>query len=69
VRARLRALPGGVLAVAGAGLVQPGHIYPGLGTLAMVLIAAGLVLLVLVTRGPAVVPRTTEGPATSTGPS
>jgi hypothetical protein len=69
VRARLRALPGGVLSVAGAALVQPGHIYPGLGTLAMVLIAAGLVLLVLVTRGPAVVPRTTEGPATSTGPS
>jgi hypothetical protein len=69
VRARLRALPGGVVAVVGAALIQPGHIYPGLGTLAMILLAGGLVLLILVTTGPAVVPRTTEGPATITGPS
>jgi hypothetical protein len=69
VRARLRALPGGVLAVVGAVLVQPGHIYPGLGTLAMALVAAGLVLLVLVTAGSSVGPRTAEGPATIAGPS
>lgn len=66
---RLRALPGGVLAVVGAALVQPGHIYPGLGTLAMVLVAVGLVFLALVTTGKAAVPPTTKGPATVAGPS
>lgn len=72
VRRRLRALPGGVLAVAGAVLVQPGHIYPGLGTLAMLLLAAGLVALaveVTPTRRAADTPGTSEGPATIAGPN
>lgn len=72
IHARLLALPGGVLAVVGAALVQPGHIYPGLGTLAMLLLAAGFVLLALAAtsaqRGE-IAPETTEGPATVAGPS
>jgi len=39
-------LPGALLACIGAALVQPGHIYAGLGTLAMLLLAGGLVVLV-----------------------
>jgi hypothetical protein len=71
MHARLRALPGGVLAVIGAVLVQPGHIYPGLGTLAMLLLAGGLGLLALATTSGhrQVEPRTTEGPARTAGPS
>jgi len=72
VHRRLRALPGGVLAVAGSVLVQPGHIYPGLGTLAMLLLAAGLVALaveVAPMRHAADTPETTEGPATIAGPT
>jgi hypothetical protein len=71
VHARLRALPGGILAVVGALLVQPGHIYPGLGTLAMLLVASGLILLALAatSKNGKVPPRTTEGPATVAGPS
>jgi len=71
-RRRLRAIPGGVLATAGALLVQPGHIYPGLGTLAMLLLAAGFVALALEAaplRRVDVAPDTTEGPATIAGPS
>jgi hypothetical protein len=43
----VRTLPGAVLACAGAVLVQPFHIYAGLGTLAMLLLAGGFVVLVL----------------------
>ncbi|MDN4640108.1 hypothetical protein QCD70_07620 [Agreia sp. PsM10] len=71
VARRLRALPGGALAVAGAVLVQPGHIYPGLGTLAMLLLAAGFIALaveIAPTRRAAPTPGTTEGPATIAGP-
>lgn len=53
IEARFRAIPGGVLAVVGAALVQPGHIYPGLGTAALVILACGLALLaVTVTAEP-----------------
>jgi hypothetical protein len=77
-RAPLWAVPGGLLAVTGAALVQPGHIYPGLGTLAMVLLAVGLALLaVAVTVGPPATTtpttngagKTTKGPAIDAGPS
>jgi hypothetical protein len=78
IRAPLWAVPGGLLAATGAALVQPGHIYPGLGTLAMLLLAVGLALLaVAVTVEPrtAASPAktspapTTEGPAIDAGPS
>lgn len=72
LRRRLRALPGGLLAVVGAVLVQPGHIYPGLGTLAMLLLAAGFIALAVETtpaRRAADAPETTKGPATIAGPS
>ncbi|MBF4633782.1 hypothetical protein ITJ38_05120 [Agreia pratensis] len=72
MHARLRALVGGVIAVIGACLVQPGHIYPGLGTAAMLLLAAGLVMLALAatsTNGSSGAPGTTKGPATLAGPS
>lgn len=42
-------VPGSVLALTGAVLVQPGHIFGGLGTLAMLLLAGGLVVLVFTT--------------------
>ncbi|SMQ63800.1 hypothetical protein [Agreia sp. VKM Ac-1783] len=71
IRARLRALPGGILAVVGACLIQPGHIYAGLGTAAMLLLAAGLVLLALTatSKRSSVAPTTAKGPATVAGPS
>ena len=51
IRRRLSAVPGAALSLAGAILVQPGHIYPGTGTLAMGLLAAGFALLAVeVTR-------------------
>ncbi|MGV8894832.1 MAG: hypothetical protein ACOH1U_00035 [Rhodoglobus sp.] len=51
------ALPGVILAAGGAILVQQGHIYPGLGTVAMVLLAAGFALMaVAVTRVPVAQP-------------
>ncbi|PPF62897.1 hypothetical protein C5E11_09625 [Clavibacter michiganensis] len=72
IRVRLRALPGGVVAVIGACLVQPGHIYPGLGTAAMLLLAAGLTLLALAITSSMSsdrAPGTTKGPASNAGPS
>ena len=78
VRAPRWAVPGGLLAVTGAALVQPGHIYPGLGTLAMLLLAVGLALLAIaatVESRAAASPSatgaspTTEGPAIDAGPS
>lgn len=54
--AGVTSLPGTLLATVGAALVQPGHIYPGLGTAAMLLLAGGFVILAFsVTRAPAVV--------------
>lgn len=52
--AGLAALPGLLLAAAGAALVQPGHIYLGLGTVAMLLFAAGFVVLALTVTRPQV---------------
>ncbi len=53
LRARLVAVPGAVLALAGAVLVYRGHIYFGYGTLAMLLLAAGFTILALaVNRAP-----------------
>jgi len=43
--AGVTAVPGAVLAVVGALLVQPGHIYLGLGTVAMLLLAGGYVVM------------------------
>jgi len=43
--AGVTALPGAVLATVGAVLVQPGHIYLGLGTVAMLLFAGGFVVM------------------------
>ena len=47
--AGLGTLPGAILACAGAALVQPGHIYAGLGTVAMLLLGGGFVVLALMT--------------------
>ncbi len=47
--AGLPTLPGTLLAALGAGLMLRGHIYPGLGTAAMLLLAGGFVLLVVTT--------------------
>ena len=50
-RAGLLALPGAVLATAGSVLFYFGHVYPGRGTLAMLLLAGGYAALMLaVTR-------------------
>jgi len=49
VVARLTALPGALLAVAGAVLLYRGHVYFGYGTLSMLLMAAGFTVLALVT--------------------
>jgi hypothetical protein len=47
------ALPGAVIATIGAILVQEGHIYLGLGTVALMLLAAGFVIMAItVTRSP-----------------
>jgi len=55
--ARFAALPGAVLAVLGAYLVYPGHIYFPVGTVSMLLLAAGFgALAVAVTRAPATRP-------------
>lgn len=43
--AGIRALPGALLATVGAALVLPGHIYLGLGTVAMLLFAGGFVVM------------------------
>lgn len=43
--AGLGTLPGALLAVVGAVLVQPGHIFLGLGTVAMLLLAGGYVVM------------------------
>lgn len=45
--AGVTSLPGAFLATVGAALVQPGHIYLGLGTVAMLLLAGGLLVMVL----------------------
>jgi hypothetical protein len=67
---RLLAVPGGLLGIVGAALVQPGHIYPGLGTLAMLLLAAGFALLACAAlSNRAEGSTTTKGPATVAGPS
>ena len=56
--AGVSALPGAVLAAVGAALVLPGHIYLGLGTVAMLLFAGGYVVLAMaVTRAAAGEPR------------
>ena len=47
--AGIATLPGTILAVVGAVLVQPGHIYAGLGTVAMLLLAGGFVIVAIVT--------------------
>lgn len=49
-------LPGTFLACIGAALLQPGHIYAGLGTLAMLLLGGGFVVLALQTAHPKVNP-------------
>jgi hypothetical protein len=70
LRNRLIGATGGLLAIAGAALVQPGHIYPGLGTLAMLLLAAGFALMAIAVTSPLPArPSTTKGPATVAGPS
>ena len=52
-RAGLVALPGAALATAGSVLFYFGHVYPGRGTLAMLLLAGGYAVLALaVTRTP-----------------
>lgn len=45
LRARLAAVPGAVLALAGTALLYRGHIYFGYGTLTMLLLAAGFTIL------------------------
>ena len=45
IRAGVIALPGALLAIAGAALLYRGHIYFGYGTLSMLLLAAGFVVL------------------------
>ena len=49
------AIPGALLAAVGAALVLPGHIYLGLGTIAMLLLAGGFVILALTVTRPAAV--------------
>lgn len=57
LRARLAAVPGAVLALAGAALLYRGHIYFGYGTLTMLLLAAGFTILAFaVSRDPAAPP-------------
>ena len=48
------ALPGALLATVGAVLVQPGHIYLGLGTVAMMLFAGGFVIMAFAVTRPTV---------------
>lgn len=45
LRARLRAIPGAVLAILGASLVYRGHVYFPVGTLSMLLLAAGFTIM------------------------
>ncbi len=52
--AGLAALPGALLATVGAVLVQPGHIYLGLGTVAMLLLAGGFAVMAWAVTKPAV---------------
>ena len=47
-----RSLPGALLATVGAALVQPGHIYLGLGTVAMLLFAGGYTVMALAAKKP-----------------
>ena len=51
--AGIAALPGALLATAGAVLVQPGHVYLGLGTIAMALLAGGFVAMAFAVTRPA----------------
>ena len=51
--AGVAALPGALLATVGAVLVQPGHVYLGLGTVAMVLFAGGFVAMAFAVTRPA----------------
>jgi hypothetical protein len=50
--AGLATLPGALLATVGAVLVQPGHIYLGLGTVAMLLLAGGFVIMAVAVTTP-----------------
>ena len=52
--AGIAALPGALLATVGAVLVQPGHIYLGRGTVAMMLFAGGFVIMAFAVTRPAV---------------
>ena len=52
--AGLAAVPGALLATVGAALVQPGHIYLGLGTVAMLLLAGGFVIMAFAVTKPTV---------------
>ncbi len=51
--AGLSALPGALIAAVGAALIQPGHIYLGLGTVAMLLTAGGFIILAFSVTRPA----------------
>ena len=51
--AGIAALPGALLATVGAILVQPGHVYLGLGTVAMMLCAGGFVIIAFAVTRPA----------------
>lgn len=50
--AGIAALPGALLATVGAVLVQPGHVYLGLGTVAMTLLAGGFVAMAFAVTRP-----------------
>ena len=52
-RQRIAAVPGGILAVVGAALILPGHVWFPLGTLALALVIAGTVVLSLAKIAPA----------------
>ena len=51
--AGVAALPGALLATVGAVLVQPGHVYLGLGTVAMTLLAGGFIAMAFAVTRPA----------------
>jgi hypothetical protein len=46
-RRRIVAVPGGILAVLGAALILPGHVWFPIGTLALALVIAGTVVLLM----------------------
>ena len=66
MRARLAALPGAVLAIAGAYLVYQGHVYFPIGTLAMLLFAAGMAILAVAVSP---VPKASAPSGGAAGPS